>query len=264
MSATLPQHEFDPAIYLAEMALYRFAALALLDPRAGAWEELDALRDTTLLDDAARLVRQDPAAHAETLGRGELPLSELTPGSVLSALPATAAELNQQYESVFGLLVSGACPPYETEYINGKFAVQRAQTLADIGGFFRAFGLQSSSNRPERHDHIVLQLEFMALLTFLELRAMQGESAPDADNVSVCREAREKFFREHLAWWAPAFAHLLAREAGDGLYGKAARLLAAFLTSQRTKFGLPTPQDKPQPSQLERPEECEGCGVGTL
>lgn len=261
MPATLPNLDVDPALSLAQQALYRFAALTLLDPRAGAWEELAALRGTTLLDDAAEIVRQDPAASPPQLGRGELPLSDLVPARVLAALPATAAEMNRQYEAVFGLLVSGACPPYETEYINGKFAVQRAQSLADISGFYRAFGLRPSSKHVERHDHVVLQLEFMALLLNLELRAAEGEDASCDQRVSVCREAQEKFFREHLTWWAPAFAHLLAREAGDGCYGQVARLLAAFLTSQRARFGLPSPQDSPPPSQLERPEECEGCGL---
>jgi len=261
MSTTLSTHDVDPALSLARQVLYRFAALSLLDPRAGAWEELDRLRCGTLLDDAAEIVRRDPASKAEPLGRGELPLADLDPARVLSALPATAAELNRQYESIFGLIVSGACPPYETEYINGKIYDQRAKSLDDIIGFYRAFGLQPSGTHPERHDHIILQLEFMATLLNLELRAAEEETAND-DRVAVCREAEQQFFREHLAWWAPAFAHLLACEAGDRFYGQAARLLAALLAAQRARLGLPPTHDGPQPTSLARPEECEGCGLG--
>ena len=154
----------DPALNLAHQALYRFAALCLLDPRAGSWQQLNAMRPSTLLDDAAELVRGDAVAWPAQMGLGELPATALNPARVLEFLPETAGELNRQYEATFGLLVSSACPPYETEYINGKFAVQRSQTLADISGFYRAFGLRPSSAHPERQDHIVLQLEFMAFL----------------------------------------------------------------------------------------------------
>lgn len=251
----------DRAIQQARQALYRFASLSLLDPRAGAWQQLDALRDDDLLNDAAEIIRQDPAATAERLGRGELPLKNLDPAAVLEHLPPDADQLNRQYEATFGLLVSGACPPYETEYINGKFAVQRAQTLGDISGFYRAFGLQPSDRHPERHDHIVLELEFMAFLLGMEFQATQAEDGSMIDRATVCREAQARFFREHLAWWTPAFAHLLAREAGEGFYGQAARFLAALVMSERVRLGLPLPQASPQPSQLERPEECEGCAL---
>jgi TorA maturation chaperone TorD len=263
LADTLPP-PVDPAVNLAQQALYRFTALALLDPRAGAWEQLDALLLSTLFEDAAEIVRGDSAAWPARLGPGELPAAELNPTSVLSALPKTADELNRQYEAAFGLLVSSACPPYETEYVNGKFAVQRAQTLADINGFYNAFGLKPSTAHPERCDHIVLQLEFMAFLFGLELQAAEDDSAAREERIRICRAARERFFREHLAWWAPAFARLLARKAGDSFYGRAARLLSALLTTQRARDGLPAPQGAPWPSTLERPEECEGCALASV
>ncbi len=254
----------DPAINMAHQALYRFAALCLFDPRAGTCEQLNAMRQTTLLDDAAELIRRDTTAWPATLGQGELPATELNPADVLSALPETDDDLNLQYEATFGLLVSSACPPYETEYINGKLAVQRSQTLADISGFYNAFGLRPSSAHPERHDHIVLQLEFMAFLFGLELHAAKDDDNSREEHIAICRAARERFFREHLGWWSPAFAHLLAREAGESFYGSVARLLAALLTTQRVQYGLPTPQGSPRPSTLERPEECEGCALTPL
>lgn len=262
-SATIPTN-VDPAVNMAHQALYRFTALCLLDPRAGSWDQLSAMRDSTLLHDAAELIRSDSTAWPDQLGMGELSAAELNPTNVLSVLPATARELNRQYETIFGLLVSSACPPYETEYINGKFAVQRSHALADISGFYHAFGLKPASARPERHDHIVLQLEFMAFLFGLELRAVASDDDRRDERIAICREARKKFFREHLAWWAPAFAHLLAREAGSGFYRQAAQLLAALLTTERAQYGLPTPQQNAQPSTQERPDECEGCSLGPL
>ena len=255
---------FDPALMMARQALYRFSALCLLDPRRGAWQQLVALRDSTLLDDAAGLIRNKPAPWPEELGLGELPAAELNPATVLKALPATADELNCQFEAAFGLLVSSACPPYETEYINGKFAVQRAHTLADISGFYHAFGLRPSTAHPERHDHIVLELEFMAFLIGLEFEATKSDDDVSRERVETCRDAQMRFFREHLAWWAPAFTHLLARESGNGFYRQAARFLAALLTAERARFELPACQHEPQPRPLERPEECEGCEIAAL
>jgi TorA maturation chaperone TorD len=255
----------DPALNLAHQALYRFTALCLLDPKAGTWELLRALRQSTLVNDAAELIRSDPAAWPAALGRGELPAAELDPARVFDRLPDAADELNRQYEAAFGLLVSSACPPYETEYINGKFAVQRSQTLADISGFYSAFGLRPSSVRPERHDHIVLELEFMAFLLGLELQAARENGRLSEEYVGVCQAARERFFREHLGAWSPAFAHLLASEVGDkSFYASVARLLAALLTTQRRHYGLPTPDRTPRPSPLERPEECEGCALSPM
>lgn len=258
MPATISEVAVDPVINRARQALYRFTSLALLDPRAGAWEQLDALRNDDLLTAAAELIHSDPAASAEELGKGELPLDELNPTVVFSKLPNTAAALNRQYESTFGLLVSGACPPYETEYINGKFTIQRSHTLADVSGFYSAFGLQVSERHVERHDHIVLQLEFMAFLLGKQLQAIDEGNE---DRVAICQEAEERFFREHLSWWSPAFSHLLARTNGDGFYGQVARLLAALITTDRARYVLPVPEGTVQPSQLERPEECEGCGL---
>jgi len=258
MVATMQQLDFDPAMQQARQLLFRFASLSLLDPRAGAWEQLHALHGDHLLRDAAELIRCDSTERPDDFGPGERPLEHLNPVDVLAELPATAEDLNRQYEATFGLLVSCACPPYETEYIHGKFAVQRAQTMADISGFYRAFGLQVAQGHPERHDHIVLELEFMAFLFGMEIQARQADDSRQ-DHAIVGREAQERFFGEHLAWWA--FAHLLAREAGESFYGQAASLLAALITSERARYRLPVPNGALEPIPLERPEECDGCAL---
>ncbi len=259
MNAVLQQTDVDPAVTQARQVLYRFASLTLLDPRVGTWPQLHALRDDDLLADAAEVIRQDPAATAEELGRGERSLSDLSPAAVLAALPASSVELNRQYEATFGLLVSGACPPYETEYINGKFAIQRSHALADISGFYGAFGLQTSTAHPERHDHLALELEFMAFLSSKELQAAQNNDDSSQDHVIVCREAQERFFREHLVWWTPAFARLLTFEAGEGYYRQVAQMLAALVTSERARFGLPVPQGARGPANSKSPKSARAA-----
>jgi TorA maturation chaperone TorD len=255
---------FDAALNMARQSLYRFAALSLVDPRTGCWEQLRRLSDDRLVSDAAALVRSWPGAMPARLGLGERPLGDLEPSAVLARLPASHRELNEAYERTFGLLVANACPPYETEYIDSRFAFQRSNTLADVSGFYRAFGLAPSELHPERPDHIVQELEFMAFVIGLERGAAAGDRELRRDRVEVCRTAQTRFLREHLASWATAFARLLAREDQDGFYGAAGVFLAALIPAERGLLGIDPPPQSASPSPLERPEACEACGLHSV
>ncbi len=253
------QSEFDAATNMARQSLYRFAAVALLDPKAGAWQQLDTLHGDALLGDAAELIRQLPDAVPAELERGERPLADLDPLSVLQRRPVTLQSANEEFENTFGLLVSAACPPYETEYIDSRFTFRRSNALADVSGFYRAFGLTPGDEHPERHDHIVLELEFMAQLVGLERRAVQSSEHAAAEKAAVCREAQRKFLREHLAWWTPAFARLLSKENPGGLYEAIGVFLSALVPAERGLLDVVALTQGAAPSTLERPEECEGC-----
>jgi TorA maturation chaperone TorD len=258
MSVHISAMMTDPALDIAREALYRFAALTLLDPKCGAWEQLAALRDDLLVRDAAVFVREmhDPP---EPLALGEQPPDQLDPAAVLERLPESSAALNQLYEATFGLLVSNACPPYETEYINSKFAYQRSNTLADVSGFYHAFGLTTSSVHPERADHVVQELEFMAFLIGLQRRADEAEPTLREVRSVVCRDAQARFLREHLIWWIPAFATLLGRTNAGGFYEAASNFLAALVACDRSLFGLNPATGLPAPSDIEQPEACDSC-----
>ncbi|RIK86034.1 MAG: hypothetical protein DCC67_03250 [Planctomycetota bacterium] len=249
----------DVAVNLARLAVYRFLAISLTDPRHGAWSRLAALREGDVLPQAAALLRQSQA-DAE-LGPAELAGEDLDPARALASLPEGQEALNAQYEATFGLLVSGRCPPYETEYVNSKFSFQRSNGLADVAGYYAAFGVGVAGARPERPDHITLELEFMALLVDLERRAMECGDASSIERRAICRDAQASFLREHLAWWAPAFAKLLRYEAGGEFYAAIGRLLAAFIPLERALLGVPivAPVDSLEPP--EPLETCEGCGL---
>ena len=171
--------DFDPAVNMARQSLYRIAAWSLFDPLSGSWDRLNELRSGRVPIEAAALIRRLPEARAADLGPGERHLADLDPQPLLDRLPVSRQVHNAEYEATFGLLVSAACPPYETEYINGKFDFQRSNNLADVSGFYQAFGLTGSREHPERHDHIALELEFMAFLLGMERQAADGDpSAP--------------------------------------------------------------------------------------
>lgn len=263
MDETKVDVNFDSSIVMGRQALYRFAALSLLDPKVGAQEQFDTLNQNKMILEAAALIRSLPEAVPQELGPGEYQLAELDPSQVLARLPHSCQELNEEFEGTFGLLVSNACPPYETEYINSKFTFQRSNTLADISGYYRAFGLNLSVIHPERPDHIVQELEFMAFLLGLERLAAEADLSVRVERLEVCRDAQSQFLREHLGWWAPAFARLLSHENPGGFYDAAGAFLAAIIPAERALLGVEVPQHEAEPSQLERPEECEGCELAS-
>lgn len=245
---------FDPTLNAARRGLYRFAALAFGDPLSGTWSQLADLRSQACVRAACELLC-DETADATPLGLGELPLDRLNPAAMFARLPASSEELNAEYERTFGLLVTAACPPYETEYIDGKLSFQRSQQLADIAGFYRAFGIEPGAERP---DHIGLELEFVALLIDLESRA------ETADEFLVSREAQSNFVGNHLAWWVPSFARLLVKEEPRSFFAAVGELLCAFLPAERSRLGVEPSLNPSSPSQIERPEECEGCVLQSL
>src|SRR5262249_50909851 len=136
----------------------------------------------------------------------------------------------------------------------------------DIAGFYRAFGIEPSSCRPERPDHLALELEFMAFLLMKgRLAVGAAGSNPDAAAwAEVCASAQLAFFRDHLAWWLPAFATGLGRKAEGGYLGAVARVLAALVAAERARLGIPIQSHLAQPDLIERPEEQSGCATCPL
>jgi TorA maturation chaperone TorD len=257
--ATIENVAADPILLLARRACYRLVALALADPRSGTWNELADPATQDLVAQAAAILRDEDAAVARPLALGERPLADLDPASMFARLPPSTAAFNELYEDNFGLLGGSKCPPYETEYVPSKFTFQRSNMLADIAGFYAAFGLQTSSSHPDRPDHVVLECEFLAQLLYLQWQCGESSSPESASQAQVCEEALRRFLQEHAAWWLPAFAKLLARQNPDGFYDGVAQFLAALLAAERALAGVAPPNETVEPSPIERPDECSGC-----
>ncbi len=254
----------EVATLLARETLYQFCSLSLRDPRSGSFQQLDLLRSTKLVDQACELVRNELANISLTLGAGESPLSALRPDDVMAKLPSTSDELNRQFERTFGLLSGSACPPYETEYIDGKQTFQRSNTMADVAGFYRAFGWHVNPARRERPDHIALQLEFLARLLTLERAALQSGSRSMNGQADICQRAQIRFLREHLAWWAGGFCKLLGTQCPGMFYGAVATFLGAFVAAERARLAVPASTGVPAPTLIESPEACDGCSLAAL
>ena len=145
---------------------------------------------------------------------------------------------------------------YETEYHASKEAFFRSQQLADVAGFYCAFGVRPATASPERPDYLPLQLEFMA---FLLLKKRLAADAKHEEQQKVCAQAESDFFRDHLVWWVPSFTTGLRRRAESGLYAALAQTLAAFLPTERHRLGVDAPGLPVVPKLIESPEEQSAC-----
>lgn len=115
---------------------------------------------------------------------------------------------------------------YETAYLRKENPLHSdigQRVLADISGFYRAFGVKICVG--EKADHIAAELEFMHLLLLKEL------AAPDKEKAKICRDAQKKFLREHILRWSPMLAGEIS--ACGGFYTSAAELLKAFIESEK-------------------------------
>jgi TorA maturation chaperone TorD len=249
------------ATITARQVLCRYAAAALVDPQTGSWRLLADGDSQAAVSKAAAILRGQRGAIAEPLARGELPLAKLDPAAIFRALPRSPDELNALYEKTFGLLVSSSCPPYATEYIDQKLTFERSHALADISGFYRAFGFEPSREHPERQDYLVLQLEFLASLLGLQRQARQAPGARAAERARICQSAYRRFLAEHVVWWLPTFARLLSLRSVDGFYAQVAQFLAAWTAAERAVNGIAPTNEGAVPSRVEPPDACEGCAL---
>lgn len=250
----LADESSERALNLASEAIYRFLAAALTDPRSPEAALVKQPASQALFGAACELMASELGGSTNSLGLGELPASSLSAEALLEALNQPADQTSAEHLRVFGLACRD-CPPYETEYQPNEDTFFRAQQMADVAGFYRAFGLAPARQDHERPDCLRLELEFAALLLAKEQLAATAEEA------AVCRAARTSFVRDHLCWWVPSFSMALRRKAGSGLYAAVADLLAAWMAIERTRLGLP-PSHSPLNPRSEPREECSGCLSG--
>lgn len=124
--------------------------------------------------------------------------------------------------------------PYETEHDPMK-ALRKGQVLADILGFYTAFGLKPSERLKELPDHIAVELEFMSLLLLKEAYArLEGWE----EQVNLCVDAEGKFLRDHLGWWAFRFSDQVEKSAKVPLYPALSQLLGRFLRFELQHLGV--------------------------
>ena len=143
--------------------------------------------------------------------------------------------LEGEHRRVLGHTINKECPPYETFYGVSQVDFQQSHLMADISGFFRAFGFQVSDTAFERIDHVAVELEFMQVLAAKEAYA---RSRGDEEHAQIVREGEAAFLGDHLGKWAPTFGRRIHQRSPDGIYGLWGRLLDAFLEAEARYLGV--------------------------
>lgn len=226
---------------LARSLMYRFLARALRHPEPGTVAELiDACSSLqAALEDAAP----------------EVPTSLVS--EVADEIDAISDdEFAAEHVRLFGHVVRGALPCYETEYGSGDDGLLQAHELADLGAFYEVAGLRLRHG--ERGDHAVLECEFLQYLTRKEAH---GHEQDDERMVQALRDLERGFLESHLGRWAPAWLRRVGEESGP--LAAVGRLGDAFLTAECRRFQLAA-LDEPLVLRvpLMGPDEAMSCGVG--
>ena len=154
----------------------------------------------------------------------------------LSALVSqySPEQLQHEYSSALTLGSSPDCPLFETAYF-GADPQQQTQRMADVAGFYRAFGVDSSGS-DTRPDDLSVELEFLGFLCRKEAYALEHAGPP---RVAQVRKAQRLFFEEHAGRWAGVAGKRLAALASAGMfYGAAGAALEAGIGAERDALGV--------------------------
>ena len=133
--------------------------------------------------------------------------------------------LVEEYSRLFEPRNKLQVPPYETEYTlaeSPQHALTQQAQLSDISGFYKAFGLEISEDKPDRVDHIATELEFMHVLAFKESFAIEDN---DAEHIEIVQDAQRKFVNDHLSRWTDKFKDRLIQASDGNFYGALGEIL---------------------------------------
>lgn len=156
-------------------------------------------------------------------------------------LSADDETLEPEYVRLFG--PAARCPLYETAYGDAGRLLGRSASLADIAGFYLAFGLHPTATASHREDHIGLELEFMSLLCLKEAYAMAEEWQ---EALEITRTAQQRFLQDHLGTWIDAFVAQLKLCEPHPFYAALGESLCALVRAEAIRLQVsPVPVGGP-------------------
>jgi TorA maturation chaperone TorD len=216
---------------VGQAALWRLLSLGFTPPTAETVAEVEAL--------AEGLAETEPAPAVE----------EVLPAVREQGLDALTAD----YSRLFGGVVAVA--PYEGSYEAGP--LRQGRQLADVAGFYRAFGAEAGGPASDRPDHAGCELEF---LSFLELRRLAALDEGDDAGAELVDQIASSFLREHAGRWLPTFfAGVRAASSERSLYRALAALGAEAIAGELERRGL---ECEPLPRRRRLAVERDGFACG--
>lgn len=165
---------------LASSQIYQFLSMCLFEPDE---KLVEFLNNKDYMNEVGSCLRMN--------GNGEL---SGTFKCVQDELKNISPDImHKGYLHMFGnATVAMDCPPYEM-YFSGSHIYQQTQDLADISGFYRAFGLEvSKDDTNNRWDHIAVELEFLHFLTYKIAYAIENHGEKELES---CATGKKKVFK---------------------------------------------------------------------
>ena len=133
--------------------------------------------------------------------------------------------------SIFGHTLSKETAPYALEHLKSTDVFFRTQKLADLNGFYKAFGMEVESI--ERADHIATQTEFLSYLILKELVAIKKNLE---EEIEICQKAFIDFHQEHFFDWAKMFSENLIEKVEGEFYPAAGKFLWGLICKEKSNL----------------------------
>ena len=150
---------------------------------------------------------------------------------------ASKQNIHSLFEDMEGLLLSDLqaeyvrlfdyrppCPMFESSYTELEKS-NPGKVKLSVENFYNEFGLDASPTSIEPPDHIMMELEFMHFLSYKEGEARENE---DIDFEKYIM-GQQRFCRNHLQQWVPAFCDRLKENAGVSFFKALAALTEDFV-----------------------------------
>lgn len=156
--------------------------------------------------------------------------------------PDLLDELAAGYADVYLIHGVGASPS-ESPWID-KDGLERQQPMLDLRSWYARHGLRVKDWAVRPEDHIVHQLQFLALLI------AQGQGDDSLDEAA-------RFLAGHPLTWVSRFAERLEKRGGPPFYVALAALTSAYLAEVHDLLRRLVP---PRPETSKSPEiTCDAC-----
>lgn len=162
---------------------------------------------------------------------------------------AWVAEHDRLFEGGVG------CPPNETAYIRRD----KGAILADIAGFYRAFGFNPGQGTGEKADHAVTEFQFFAILLVMAARAADAGRMEEEETT---RRAMVHFAEDHLGAWIDIFCQRLEAVSRLDYFSELGETIFAAWRTLCANHGFSVQESEVtefEQTVEEAPYECDGC-----
>lgn len=208
----------------------------------------------------ARCLAYPDEAALQALGEFASLARDVLPGSATGLLGVflggpNAEDLKAAYMETFTAVTSPDCPTYESAFVCTD-AGQQPVVMADVAGYYRAFGLELAAGAM-RPDDACVELAFLGYLCRKEAYALEHLGAA---RVGQARRAQRMFLREHFGRWGEALGDRLADSAVHESYRELGIALREWVAAEAAATGA-EPMDRILAPQMPWPKPERAGGM---